>query len=90
MYWYCDIIETIYDKDTSAYTFNDLLIDVLVFPDGRVKVVDMDEFADVLEAGTLSEHTVAMAMRQTDALLKIIYEGKFHELTKCILDVEGI
>lgn len=46
VYWYCDIVETVHEKDSQKYVFNDLLIDVLVYPDGFVKVVDIDEFAE--------------------------------------------
>mgnify|MGYP000358628231 CR=1 FL=1 len=54
VYWYCDIIETHYDEKENIYTFNDLLIDVIVYPDGQVEVLDMDEFADAMEQGILS------------------------------------
>ena len=35
VYWYCDIIETHYDEKENTYTFNDLLIDVVVYPWAR-------------------------------------------------------
>ena len=66
VYWYCDIIETHYDEKENIYTFNDLLIDVVVYPDGQVEVLDMDEFADAMEQGILSVGTIAHAMRATD------------------------
>lgn len=84
VYWYCDIIETIYDEDNLSYTFNDLLIDVLIYPDGHVEVVDIDEFADILEKGTLPNSLIAKALRTTSALLKIIYSGHFNELKEYI------
>ena len=68
VYWYCDIIETHYDEKENTYTFNDLLIDVVVYPDGQVEVLDMDEFADAMEQGILSVGTIAHAMRATDDL----------------------
>ena len=73
VYWYCDIIETHYDEKENIYTFNDLLIDVVVYPDGQVEVLDMDEFADAMEQGILSVGTIAHAMRATDDLLHTIY-----------------
>ena len=88
VYYYCDIIETLHDNDRDEYTFNDLLIDVLVYPDGHVEVVDMDEFADIMEHGTLSNDIIAKALRTTDYLLKLIYSGNFSELTKYITDIE--
>lgn len=80
VYWYCDIIETHYDEKENIYTFNDLLIDVIVYPDGQVEVLDMDEFADAMEQGILSVGTIAHAMRATDDLLHTIYAGKLMKM----------
>ena len=87
VYWYCDIIETHYDEKENIYTFNDLLIDVIVYPDGQVEVLDMDEFADAMEQGILSVGTIAHAMRATDYLLHTIYAGEFEKYTHYIDDM---
>lgn len=87
IYWYCDIIETHYDEKENIYTFNDLLIDVVVYPDGQVEVLDMDEFADAMEQGILSVGTIAHAMRATDDLLHTIYAGEFEKYTHYIDDM---
>ena len=87
VYWYCDIIETHYDDKENTYTFNDLLIDVVVYPDGQVEVLDMDEFADAMEQGILSVGTIAHAMRATDDLLHTIYAGEFEKYTHYIDDM---
>ena len=87
VYWYCDIIETHYDEKENIYTFNDLLIDVVVYPDGQVEVLDMDEFADAMEQGILSVGTIAHAMRATDDLLHTIYAGEFEKYTHYIDDM---
>ena len=87
VYWYCDIIETHYDEKENIYTFNDLLIDVVVYPDGQVEVLDMDEFADAMEQGLLSVGTIAHAMRATDDLLHTIYAGEFEKYTHYIDDM---
>ena len=87
VYWYCDIIETHYDEKENIYTFNDLLIDVVVYPDGQVEVLDMDEFADAMEQGILSVGTIAHALRATDDLLHTIYAGEFEKYTHYIDDM---
>lgn len=87
VYWYCDIIETIYDAEANTYTFNDLLIDVVVYPDGQVEVLDMDEFADAMEQGILNVGTIAHAMRATDDLLHTIYNGDFSKYTEYIDEI---
>jgi protein associated with RNAse G/E len=81
VYWYCDIIETEYDKDNHSYIFHDLLIDILVYPDHHVEVVDLDEFADFTEQQFLPASLLAKALRRTNTLLGYIYAGKFSQLT---------
>lgn len=88
VYWYCDIIQTEEDTTQNAYIFHDLLIDVLIFPNGRVKVVDMDEFADMMEKNILDKQLCVVALRRTDELLRLIYSGNFSLLTDYIENAE--
>lgn len=78
--WYCDIITHTFDKETNTYVMIDLLADVLVYPDGLVKVVDLDELALAAEKKLLSEEQLLIALRQLDWLLKTIYSGRFSDL----------
>lgn len=90
VYWYCDIVKPEIDEADGTYIFHDLLIDVLIYPDGTVKVVDLDEFADVMEQGILDVADYLAALRSTDALLKKIYGGEeFARMKRYIEDLEG-
>lgn len=71
--WYCDIIEHNYDPETNTYVFTDLLADVLIYPSGKIKVVDLDEIADAYEQGLLSADQACACMRKLDALLREVY-----------------
>lgn len=82
LYWYCDIIDHEYHVDSNEYIFRDLLADVIVYPDGFVKVVDLDEFEHALENGNITFDDVKKALRSLDRLLKIIYDGSFDLLKK--------
>lgn len=82
LYWYCDIIDYEYYADTNQYVFRDLLADVIVYPDGFVKVVDLDEFEKALENGSITFDDVKQALRSLDKLLNIIYSGNFDSLKK--------
>lgn len=86
--WYCDIITYEYEKETDTYLTIDLLADVIVYPDGTVKVVDLDELADALEQKLITQDMLLTALRQLNALLQIIYSGRFYELQKYINDAE--
>lgn len=88
MYWYCDIVEHTYDEKENSYTFTDLLADVIVYPDGRVKVVDLDEIAVALERKMLSERELSIALRTLDSLLNLIYKGEFDFLKSKIEQFE--
>lgn len=88
VYWYCDIIDTEYNEKNNSYIFYDLLIDVLIYPDNHVEVVDLDEFADFTQREGLPPDMLAKALRQTDTLLKHIYNGRFDELTEPITSRE--
>ena len=76
--WYCDIITYTYDRDTDTYVMTDLLADVLVYPDGTVKVVDLDELALAAEKKLVSEEQLLIALRQLDWLLQTIYLSLIH------------
>lgn len=87
LYWYCDIIDFEYFKTDNKYVFSDLLIDVIVYPDGFVKVLDMDEIADALDMNLISIDIVKKSLKRTNKLLKIIYDGNFDNLRKYIMEV---
>ncbi len=86
VYWYCDIIDYVYDEKENSYTFRDLLADVIVYPDGFVKVVDLDEFEKALDRGSLTVSDVKAALRSLSNLLNTIYGGNFSTLTDEIMN----
>ena len=88
LYWYCDIINYIYDSSENSYVFTDLLADVLVYPDGKVEVVDVGEIADALTDGSLTIEEMIPALRSLDALLTIINSGRFSGIQEMINRVE--
>ncbi len=79
LYWYCDIIKTDYDSTTNTYVFTDLLADVIMFPDGFVKVVDIDEIAQSLKEKKLPSEDVITLLENLDKLLKIVYSQDFEK-----------
>lgn len=87
VYWYCDIIETEYDEKDCTYTFNDLLIDVIIDSKGFVKVADIDEVAVAMKKDLLTKEQIIKAMERTERLLNIIYSGKFDKYTEIIRNI---
>lgn len=80
VYWYCDIVDYEYQSDSNTYIVTDLLADVIIYPDGFVKVVDIDELAIALEQKLIDETTLKKSLLQLNHLLEIIYAGNFDTL----------
>lgn len=86
VYWYCDIIRAAISGQELYY--EDLLLDVVLMPDGQIKILDADELADALEQKLIDEDTCCLALRQMNDLLTYIYSGDFRELQQPILELE--
>lgn len=84
LYWYCDIVDYDYTADTDTYIVTDLLADVVIYPDGFVKVVDLDELVTAQESGLLNNDMLKKALLRLNHLLEIIYAGDFEKLQKPI------
>ena len=79
-YWYCDIIDCIMDEASNSFTYEDLLFDVVVYPNGNVKVLDCDEAAEAREKGFITEEQLLRGLRSMNELLTTIYHGRFDRL----------
>ena len=84
LYWYCDIVDYDYTADTDTYIVTDLLADVVIYPNGFVKVVDLDELVTAQESGLLNNDMLKKALLRLNHLLEIIYAGDFDKLQKPI------
>lgn len=77
LYWYCDIIDDEYTEETNDLVITDLLADVIIYPDGFIKVVDIDEMVDALDANSITLPQLKTSLRNLDHLLALIYSGDF-------------
>ena len=82
LYWYCDIVDYDYDEKTDTYVITDLLADVIIYPDGFVKVVDIDELATARDVGLLNDEMLKKSLLTLNHLLQIIYDGGFDDLQR--------
>lgn len=80
LYWYCDIVDYHFDPADSSLTVTDLLADVILYPDGRMEVVDLDELAEAMERGLITKEQMTTCLRNLNHLLTIIYRDKFDRL----------
>lgn len=84
LYYYCDIISHKYSDDNASLIVTDLLADIIIYPNGFVKVVDLDELVPALECGGISVDDLKQALISCSHLLSLIYSKKLGELTKYI------
>ena len=86
-YWYCDIIDCIINEEENSFTYEDLLFDVVVYPNGNIKVLDCDEAADAREQNLITEEQLLKGLRSMNELLTTIYRGRFDRLQAVIENV---
>lgn len=78
--WYIDIVEISVDNTENTLTATDLLADVVIYPDGRMKVVDLDELAEALEKNLITKEQMVNCLRSLNHLLTLVYRDKFDRL----------
>ena len=81
LYWYCDII-THEIKNDNDLIITDLLADVIIYPDGFVQVLDLDELCSAKESNRITDAQFFLAIRQLSSLLDIIYSGHLESFSQ--------
>lgn len=80
LYWYCDIVSCDFDPKANTLIVTDLLADVIIYPDGSMRIADLDEVADALDKGLISSEELSLCLRRLNNLLTLIYRDKFDRL----------
>ena len=78
--WYCDIVEFEADEENHSLIVTDLLADVILYPDGRMEVADLDELAEAMERDLITKEQMTSCLRSLNHLLSMIYRDKFDRL----------
>lgn len=86
LYWYCDIVDYQWSKTQDVLTVTDLLADVIIYPDGKHKVVDLDELADALNDGIITNSQLQKSLRRLDKFLSYIYNDNFAQLQNIFVE----
>ncbi|HHV10403.1 MAG TPA: DUF402 domain-containing protein [Clostridiales bacterium] len=90
VYWYCDIIQTKISEENNTVIMEDLLVDVILYNDGSMRIMDLDELADALEQHLITQQEAAYALRTLHSLLEIISGGRFHLLQEPVNQAERL
>ena len=80
MYTYCDIVSFTPDEKENTLLVTDLLADVIIYPDGFVKVVDLDELAEAVREGLMTGEELNTCLVNLNTLLEKIYKGELDQL----------
>ncbi len=78
--WYCDILTYEHIPEENKLIMVDLLADVIIFPDGRIKVVDLDELSEAFEKRLIDEALLKKSLLSLSKLLDEIYSKGIDEL----------
>ncbi len=88
VYWYCDIIQSKRDVEKNTVIIEDLLIDVILFEDGSIRIMDLNELADAQEKKLITSSETNYALKTVNNLLNIIYDGRFYTLQEPVNQAE--
>ena len=76
LYFYCDIIQVEYKKASDTFVLVDLLVDLKVYPDGRMEFLDFDELQHAFDQKLITGEQLLMAISRLNKLVqKIKAEG---------------
>ncbi len=90
LYWYCDIVDYDFDREANKLTVTDLLADVIVHPDERLQVIDLDELSDAGRQHLITQSQLCNALDRLDFLLKCIYSFDFDEMKETLNNYEKL
>lgn len=85
VYWYCDIVTYLWDRADNALTVTDLLADVIVEPDGKMNVIDIDELCEAKEKLLITDEQFFISVKQLGTLVSTIQNNNFNELTDILM-----
>ncbi len=85
--WYCDIITHEYNPENNTLLVIDLLADVKIYPDGKMRVVDLDELSEAFEERLIDETLLKKSLLSLNKLLNDLYENGLDSLTAPIEEI---
>lgn len=74
--YYCDVCSPLL-REGEGYTLTDLFLDVWVWPDGRWRVLDREEFKRAAASGVISENQAGLAQNTIARLEAELANGQF-------------
>ena len=85
MYWYCDIVDYTKGPEENSIIVRDLLADVVIYPDGKIRILDLDELAEAFEKKLIDEKLLKKSLVSLGDLMDAIYENSISALEAPII-----
>lgn len=82
VYWYCDIVS--FEQTEAAIYITDLLADVIIMPDGEVKVLDLDELCEAKERSLIDSQQFFLSVKHLSELLSAIEDHTFTNMVSSL------
>ncbi|MBE5835339.1 MAG: DUF402 domain-containing protein [Butyrivibrio sp.] len=79
--WYCDIVTYTYKEESNSLIVSDLLADVVIYPSGEMRVLDLDELVEAHNKGLIDTDLLKKSLLSLNRLLSDIHT--------CGIDVLG-
>lgn len=86
LYWYNDVSELAFDGNDINFT--DLLIDVVIYPDNSIRIMDIDEFADAINKNLITKEQEIKALTSFHNLLNYVYNNEYSLLQEPVTELE--
>lgn len=81
MSWYFDIAKNSYLTEKGIPCIDDLYLDIMMYPSGKIEMLDEDELKQALEEKDITKEDYDLAYKVAEEIIENI-EGKTNELTK--------
>lgn len=75
LYYYCDVMQ-MRQVGRLRYVMVDLLLDLIIYPDGNYHLIDIDEFADAVEKRKIKRKQEVYALRTLDTMIRLQKERR--------------
>lgn len=75
--YYIDICKVQGVTDRGVPWFDDLYLDVVILPDGKLYLLDAEELEDALKRGLITQEDFDMAWREANAVMELYNNGQF-------------
>ncbi|MBQ3789999.1 MAG: DUF402 domain-containing protein [Lachnospiraceae bacterium] len=73
LYWYCDIVDYGPGISDNRLISTDLLVDVVIRPDGSIRIIDLDELSEAFDRHLIDDGQIKAALNRLSDLLNTLY-----------------